>query len=167
MSHQCPYERYYLLQAGSGIGSYYKGASYQKGRGLGAILGLVRSAFPIFRAGAKALGQEALRAGLNVVRDIADSKDPRESLKRRAGEAGLGLLGRAEKKIKTMTGAGRAGLKHVRGTKRAQSKPGRRRGKVVRSKRAPTKKKRKPVRKGRKTRAKRKTPVKRLRDIFD
>lgn len=162
-----PYTSYYLQQAGSGIGSFYKGASNQKGRGIGSFLGgLFRSAIPLFKSGARALGQEALRAGLNVIHDIGDNANPKEAFKRRAGEAGIHLLDRASKKIKTMSGGGRkrGPLKRVVRRKKPQSKTSRRRVSIKTKSRRKT---RKPAAKRRKTSAKRKTSTRRLRDIFD
>lgn len=167
-----PYTAYYMNQAGSGIGNFYRGAHFQKGRGIGSFLGgLFRSAFPLFKAGARAVGKEAWKAGLGVLSDHADDKDLKQSIKRRASEAGLELLGQAEKKLKSMTGGGR-GSKRLKQTKRArkvQSKTSRRssRSKGSKGKKNTAKGKGRKKKAVRKTVKKRKATVQRVRDIFD
>jgi len=166
-----PYTAYYLNQAGSGISSYYKGAHYQKGRGIGSFLGgLFRSAFPLFKAGARAVGKEAWKACLGILSDHADDKDIKQSFKRRASEAGLELLGQAEKKLKSMSGGGRGskGLKRTKRAKNAQSKTSRRNSRSKGPKRKQASAKGKGRKKAvRKTVKKRRATVPRVRDIFD
>ena len=86
MSH---YESYYLNQAGAGGMPYFSGPRYQKGYGLGSIFsGLLRAAMPILKsAGAKSLGQTALKTGAQVFSDVIQGKKFGDSLKNRAGEA--------------------------------------------------------------------------------
>lgn len=85
--------RYYVNQAGSGVGHVYAGTSYQKGHGLGAILGgLFRFILPLFKRGAATVGQEAARAGSHILADIASGGVPLpESLRQHTREAGQNL----------------------------------------------------------------------------
>ncbi|KAF4517052.1 hypothetical protein B566_EDAN004672 [Ephemera danica] len=50
-----PYTEYYVRQAGSGIPNVYQGAEWQRGHGIGA----------------KAIGKETAREGLNVLSDVS------------------------------------------------------------------------------------------------
>jgi hypothetical protein len=60
------YHEYYLNQAGRGY-PVYVGTRYQRGHGLGSIFGsLFKSAVPLLKRGAKTLGREALKTGLNL-----------------------------------------------------------------------------------------------------
>lgn len=69
--------RYYISQAGSGIGELYAGPIYQKGYGLGSFLGgLFRGVLPILKKG-----------GTNVINDIQNNISPREAIKARGREA--------------------------------------------------------------------------------
>lgn len=124
MDHQAAVVRYFQDQAGSGIGNYYRGASFQRGHGLGSFLGgLFRAALPLFRSGAAAVGREAARAGAGLLTDVASgSGNFRDSLKRHAEEAGTNLTSKLQEKVRRMTGGGA----HKRGrvTARSQSSGG-------------------------------------------
>ena len=78
-----PLVRYYLHQAGRGIGS--KGGIgtidsmppiYQRGYGIGSFLGgLWRMVIPIFWSGTKTVGRETLRTGGKILSDKSDNSD--------------------------------------------------------------------------------------------
>ncbi|KAK7576270.1 hypothetical protein V9T40_012556 [Parthenolecanium corni] len=99
-----PYEKYYAIQAGGGIDSWYRGAPVQRGHGIGSFLGgLFRAALPLFRKGALAVGKEALNAGVNVLDDIGygvplktslnmQMNNATNNLKRKATDKVMGLL---------------------------------------------------------------------------
>ncbi|KAG8235575.1 hypothetical protein J437_LFUL013125 [Ladona fulva] len=103
-----PYLRYYLEQAGSGVGSVYRGVSYQKGNGIGSFLGgLFRSVLPLFKSGAKALGRQAIRTGMDVIGDLTTGQEPVKAvLRRRFEEAGENLKTKAVNKIARLSGDG-------------------------------------------------------------
>lgn len=87
------YDRYYVQQAGNGL-DVYGGVSSQKGHGLGSILGgLFRGAMPILKNVGKVLGKKILSSGLAVANDVASGVNVKKSLKRRATEGALSLLG--------------------------------------------------------------------------
>ena len=68
------HQSYYANQGGSGV-PVYGGIKFQRGYGLGNVLGsLVRSAVPLLKQGAKAVGKRALKAGLNIAQDALTSK---------------------------------------------------------------------------------------------
>ena len=73
------YEQYYVNQSGSGIPVFY-GALGQRGHGLGSMIsGFFRRAFPFIFSGAKALGKQALKTGVNIANDVIDGKSLKES----------------------------------------------------------------------------------------
>ena len=78
------YERYYdLQQSGKGEFPVYVGAFKQRGHGLGDILrGLWRRIVPIF----KSFAPHVLRAGANIVEDVASGKTWKESAFQRVPE---------------------------------------------------------------------------------
>jgi hypothetical protein len=109
---------YYVTQAGGGGGFYsgigyqrgygiYVGKAYQKGYGLGSWLGgLFRTVLPLLKSGALAVGKEALRAGGNVVADLATGENFKQSVNRRASEAGDVLSQKLKRKTESMQGSG-------------------------------------------------------------
>lgn len=108
-SINCPYENYYIHQAGSGIGVIYKGVPYQRGHGIGNFLGgLFRSVLPLLSNGAKAIGKEALSAGVGLLSDMTRARPMDESIKSRLKEISSNLKRRADQKIDklNMTGTG-------------------------------------------------------------
>lgn len=104
----CPYEHYYKHQAGTGVGVIYKGALHQRGHGIGSFLGgLFRSVLPLLSSGAKAIGKEALNAGVGLLKDMAATKPMEESIKNRFKEASSNLKRKADSKIDSlMSGSG-------------------------------------------------------------
>ena len=79
------------LQRGYGM-AIYRGNALQRGHGLGGLFkGLFRTAAPIIRRTGKkilkSVGQRALKAGANVLSDIAEYRaSPKEALKSRVKE---------------------------------------------------------------------------------
>lgn len=89
------YHDYYLSQAGRGY-PVYVGRRYQRGHGLGSILGgLFKSAAPLLKKGAKFLGKEALKTGLNVASDALQGENVGQAIKKRAKETGQDIVTRA------------------------------------------------------------------------
>lgn len=98
------YIQYYDEQVGGGRGgvrNVFAGSTYQRGRGVGAWLGgLFRKILPYLASGAKAVGKETLRAGLNVFDDVAnDGANFNEAVKFRARESSKNLKRKAADKI--------------------------------------------------------------------
>lgn len=82
------YTNYYINQAGGNFNNFYSGPIYQRGNGIGSFLsGLFRVVMPLVKKGALAVGDEALKSGLNFVKDIASHGDIRKSIKERGREA--------------------------------------------------------------------------------
>lgn len=92
-----------------GIGRIYTGHYYQNGHGgVGRLLaGLWRRVFPLLKQGAKAVGKEALRTGMNVASDVSQNIPISESLKKRTKESGNNLKRKAEERFDSiMDGSG-------------------------------------------------------------
>lgn len=114
MSH---YIRYYEDQVGGGgVRNVFAGSRYQRGRGVGAFLGgLFRKILPYLASGAKAVGKEVARAGVNVLEDVTNDRASfKEAVKTRARESGKNLRKKAVEKINDMmkgSGYKRQGVK--------------------------------------------------------
>ena len=64
------YEDYYTRQVGGNL-PFFVGARVQRGHGLGNLFGsLLRSAMPLIKRGAVALGKRALTTGMRVAGDV-------------------------------------------------------------------------------------------------
>lgn len=107
------YELFFDTQVGGGgrganlsrrDGTIYEVRREQTGCGIGRILGgLYRSAIPLIKHGGKEVGKEAVRTGLNVLKDVAKRRIPlKTALKRRMKESGHNLKRKAEQKINQM-----------------------------------------------------------------
>lgn len=125
MSH---YVHYYDVQAGGGIKgvrNVFVGSSFQRGSGIGSFLGsILRQITPYLLSGAKAVGKEAVRTGLNVVKDVASSGvNFKEAFETRAKESGRNLKRKAATKLSEMMQG--SGYKSRTTKRRRQSKRGR------------------------------------------
>lgn len=111
------YDEFFTVQIGGGgarsgyggISQVYIGSPNQRGHGIGSFLGgLFRRIIPLLKQGARVVGKEALRSGVNVATDILDSgMHPKEAFKTRLRESGENLKRKAEEKINTlMQGSG-------------------------------------------------------------
>lgn len=107
-SASCPYEHYYLHQAGSGVGIVYKGVPFQRGHGIGSFLGgLFRSVIPLLSSGFRAVGKETLDAGIGLLSDMVNSRPMESSIKSRFKDASANLKRKADEKIDSlMSGSG-------------------------------------------------------------
>ncbi|KAJ8685947.1 hypothetical protein QAD02_021740 [Eretmocerus hayati] len=83
------------------LGSLCTAGSCPRGSGIGGFPGGVyRRVLPILKGGSKAVGEEAMRAGCNVVSDVAHGKIPlRNSIESRLRESGNALKRKAEQKL--------------------------------------------------------------------
>lgn len=102
------YITYYDNQAGGGIDQVFIGSPYQRGNGIGSFLsGLFRRALPILSSGARAVGKEALRAGVGILSDLSQSMPFNESVRMRSRDVTNNLKRKVDEKIDTlMSGAG-------------------------------------------------------------
>lgn len=79
--------KYYMRQAGSGLGDFYSGPIYQRGYGIGSFLGgLFRRVLPILKMGGIAAGKEILKNGTSFINDVENNVNPRAALATRARE---------------------------------------------------------------------------------
>lgn len=147
------YASYYENQIGGGgrISNVFVGAPYQRGHGIGRFLGgLFRSVLPLLTKGAKAVGREALRTGLNVFEDVSGNHIPfKESLKRRATESGENLKRKANEKIALLMNG--SGYNKAFAARAMQSLTGRATRRIATRKRSATKGKKKKTTKRRRT----------------
>jgi len=115
------YVAFYINKGDSrGLGGNFKSLRVQRGDGLGSFLaGAWRKIFPLFKSGALALGDQALNAGIGLLRDSLNGKNLRDSVRGRVEELGSNLTKRAAAKMESMVGSG---LKGAKRRKVAQSK---------------------------------------------
>lgn len=103
------YDDLFLPQNGGGTLKHFVGSPNQRGHGIGSFLGgLFKRILPFLSSGAKAVGKEALRAGLNIATDFVEHDVPiKESLRHRFKESTVNLKRKAEEKLnKIMEGSG-------------------------------------------------------------
>jgi len=104
-----PYLAYYKNQLGSGVSTVYRGASYQRGHGIGSFLGgLFRTIAPLLRSGVKTVGQEAMKTGVNVLHDVISTVPPKQAFTNRMKEFTGNLKRKADDKLErvVMSGSG-------------------------------------------------------------
>ena len=94
------YNDYYARQAGGAL-PYFAGAQYQRGHGLGSLFGgLLRSAMPLIKRDALALGKGALKTGVRIAGDVLSGQNIKTAAKRRVTDAVLSGLRGPGKRIK-------------------------------------------------------------------
>lgn len=175
------YDEYFDVQRGGGRTGYggishvYIGSPNQRGHGIGSFLGgLFRRILPLLKQGARAVGKEAVRTGINVATDIMDSGvRPKEAFKTRLRESGENLKRKAEEKLSTlMQGSGYKASKinklmhslAERASRRTTVK--KRKKRSARAGQVQKKKKKATARKTRKTTTKRRKKSRTVTDIF-
>lgn len=91
-----------------GISHVYIGTPNQRGHGIGSFLGgLFRRVLPLLKKGAKAVGKEALRTGVNVAGDVLERNIAlKDAVRSRVRESGGNLKRKAEDKIDTLMRGG-------------------------------------------------------------
>lgn len=110
---------FYLDQAkqtGHGIGGF-QGTAYQRGNGLGSFFGrLFRSILPVAKrigkSALKTVGREALDMGANVIGDLSQGRDVKESMKQHGLKATRNLINKAGQVVQNQSG-GRIGKRKV------------------------------------------------------
>ena len=86
------YNDYYARQAGGALPNF-AGAPYQRGHGLGSLFGgLLRSAMPLIKRGAVALGKGALKTGVRIADDVLSGQSIKRAAKRRVTDTGKTML---------------------------------------------------------------------------
>ena len=82
-------------QIGRGI-PVFRGATMQRGHGLGSLVkGLFRTATPLLKKGAIALGKEALSTGLNIMEDTLSGQTLKNATKKNVSRAGKRLMNKS------------------------------------------------------------------------
>ena len=81
-------EDYYVNQAGNGM-AFFAGAQQQKGYGLGGVSASIGCAvMPLFKPGARAIGREVLRSGMQFASNVLEGQNVKQAAVRRAKQAG-------------------------------------------------------------------------------
>lgn len=93
---------------GGGIPRVFVGSPYQRGHGIGSFLGgLFRRVLPYLGKAVRAVGKEALRAGVNVIEDVENNTPFKIAVKQRFEESRDKLKRKAKEKISSlMKGSG-------------------------------------------------------------
>lgn len=153
----------------AGISHVYIGTPNQRGHGIGSFLGgLFRRVLPLIKKGAKAVGKEALRTGVNVAGDVLERNITlKDAVRERVRESGGKLKRKAEEKIDTLMRG--SGYKTRKISRTAHSLIERKPRRISGKKKSVTK--RRVIKKKKKTTSKRKTKKKKTRqrtvaDIF-
>lgn len=112
------YEEFFGAQQGGGrgVGRVFVGAPFQRGHGgIGSFLtGVFRRVLPLLTRGARTIGKEALRTGMNIMSDVSANTPIRDSFRNRMRESGEKLKRKAEEKIdKLMEGSGYKAPRHM------------------------------------------------------
>jgi hypothetical protein len=89
------YHDYYIHQAGKRY-PVFAGRRYQRGHGLGSIFGgLFKAAMPLLKKGAKTLGREVLKTGLDIAGDVVQGRNIKQAAQSRLKSTGQNLFQKA------------------------------------------------------------------------
>ena len=108
------YREYFVNQAGGNL-PVFVGRSVMSGGGLGSLFsGALRAIVPVVKRVAPKLARRAFTVGKGVVGDVLGGKRVEASLKRRAKEAGVGLLFDMEDSVFRSNSSSRKRLKRIK-----------------------------------------------------
>ena len=113
-----------MHQQGYGLPAY-RGIVMQRGYGLGGFFkGLVRAVAPHVKQGLKKVGKKALKTGLQVISDVSEGQNLKQSLKRRATQNVSEFIQQkpAKKRKVTPVKASRSSTSKGKGRKRGRPK---------------------------------------------
>ena len=86
------YRNYYIQQKGNGL-SVFRGATVQRGRGIGSFFSkMMRGAMPLLKSGAKVVGKQLLNTGASIANDMIDGQDLKTSATKNFSTGGKKLL---------------------------------------------------------------------------
>ena len=123
-------QHYYCTQARGGGGTYFQGIRYQRGGGF--FQNIFRSVSPLMIKVGKYFGKKLLKAGGNVMSDIASGSSLKDSARARFREESKNIKDDLFQKLQQQSGEG---IKKKRRKKSAQSSFARRRTNNARKKR--------------------------------
>lgn len=96
---------YYCMQAGRGnTGTYFQGVRYQRGGGF--FQNIFRSAAPLMIRAGKYFGKKILKAGSNVMSDVASGSSLKDSARTRFREASKNIKDDFFQKLAQQSGEG-------------------------------------------------------------
>lgn len=132
-----PYMAYYYhqqqhhhQQTGGTIGTVFRGATNQRGHGIGSFLGgMYRTIAPLIKSGLKTVGGEAVRSGVGFLGDIASgTMDPKVAASSRLKEFTGSLKRKVDDKMdRVLHGGGGGGGGPAGGKRRRVTAPKRKR----------------------------------------
>ena len=97
----------HYLGVGSGL-AHYQGVNFQKGYGLGGFFRrMFRAALPFLVRGGQTLGKEVIRTGTQVVSDVLEGQNLKESAKKRSQDAGKSIARKTIDTLQGMVGKGK------------------------------------------------------------
>jgi hypothetical protein len=116
------YHDYYIHQAGKGY-PVFAGRRYQRGYGFGNIFGgLFKAVTPLLKKGTKTLEREVLKTGLNIVGDVVQGRNIKQTAKLRLKSTGESLLQKAMDTIRPTVQRVLKGSAKRKETRRRQTK---------------------------------------------
>ena len=96
---QKAWENFLSIQSGHGMVGY-RGSAYQRGSGIGNLLGgLFRSFLPVAKSIGKTVGKQALKTGAEVAADALGGRDIGEAFEERGKAGASRLLAKGVKKL--------------------------------------------------------------------
>ena len=120
------YEEYYLKQTGRGMAAF-TGAQYQRGHGLGNMLrSLTKFALPFLKKGAKAVGKQAKKTGMNIAQEVMLGQNIKKAAKRHLSQGLTDLItqqGRGQPRRRKRRGPPGERLKRRKFAKPSTKKP--------------------------------------------
>ena len=100
-------DKYYQEQVytGRGAGPYYKGSTFQRGRGLGGVLSAIgRFIAPALKTGGKFLARHGVKTAANIASDMLDGQSGSTALKRNTARSLEAMKHEGLNKIRRMVG---------------------------------------------------------------
>jgi hypothetical protein len=108
-----PYLAYYSGQAGGTL-QVFRGSHTQRGYGLGGFFAsLFRRALPLLTRGAKVVGKELIRTGVDVASDVLEGADIKEAAKTRFVHTGRKLASGLVSHVRAQTGGRKRKIKRI------------------------------------------------------
>jgi hypothetical protein len=102
LNNQFDYEKCYRNQIGGNLNNYYKGLKFQTGYGYFGRF-FRRYGIPVF----KTLGKEALKTSFDVIKDVSEGVNLKQSIKNRLKERGKSILKNLLEGETSQVGSGR------------------------------------------------------------
>jgi len=97
------YRDYYAQQSGNGL-SVFRGATVQRGRGIGGFFSrILRGAMPLLKSGAKIIGEQMIDSGASIAKDIINGKNLKTTAIQNFSSGGKQLLSSLTRTLNSTT----------------------------------------------------------------